>query len=210
MHIYMQNSYWRNNDKDKRKLLKKIYTSHFICKVLCVWEGVGDRTELQYIDPTPMAISVVSFLFSWCSTGGRGTQLSAECWLSLSHLVTNGSRNSIGVPEGPFGWVVAFPTTPCLQLVWSPTPDFLSHRVIYSSIAHSIFGMHVWSSSSRNSRHAVHRSLSSGASVYEYTIGFLPCPIFPASPPTRFHLITAIGMCHFLPVHHFGVACLAG
>ena len=29
-------------------------------------------------------------------------------------------------------------------------------------------------------------------------------------PPTRFPLITAIGMCHFLPVHHLGMAFLAG
>ena len=25
-------------------------------------------------------------------------------------------------------------------------------------------------------------------------------------PPTRFPLLTAIGMCHFLPVHHLGIA----
>ena len=30
------------------------------------------------------------------------------------------------------------------------------------------------------------------------------------SPPTRFLHITAIGMCHFLSVHHFKMACLAG
>ena len=35
----------------------------------------------------------------------------------------------------------------------------------------------VWSSSSGNNCHAVHRSLSSGASVYECTMGILPCPI---------------------------------
>ena len=36
---------------------------------------------------------------------------------------------------------------------------------------------HVWSSSSRNNCHAVHRSLSSGASVYECTMRILACPI---------------------------------
>ena len=29
-------------------------------------------------------------------------------------------------------------------------------------------------------------------------------------PPTRFPLLTAIGMCHFLPVHHLEMAFLAG
>ena len=41
---------------------------------------------------------------------------------------------------------------------------------------------HVGSSSSRNNCHAVHRSLSSGASVYECTMGiFLPRPISSAN-----------------------------
>ena len=41
-------------------------------------------------------------------------------------------------------------------------------------------------------------------------MGFYFVPYRQPSPPTRFLLITAIGMCHFLPVHHFGMACLAG
>ena len=78
------------------------------------------------------------------SVGGLRTP-SAECWLSLPHLVTNWSvlqnsiggpegpfcwvlfslqhhfsnssdpQNSIGGPEGPFCWVLAFSTTSCLQ-----------------------------------------------------------------------------------------------
>ena len=69
---------------------------------------------------------------------------------------------------------------------------------------------HVWSSSSGNNCHAVHWSLSSGASVYESTMGFYLVSYRQPSPPTRFLLITAIWMYHFLPVHHFGMACLAG
>ena len=105
--------------------------------------------------------------------------------------------------------MVAFSTTSCLQLVWSPThsgvpkapsagwwlslphlgsnfsdlqlPDFLSSPsyIIVQSPTQSLV-WHVWSSSSGNNCHAVHRSLSSGASVYESTMGFLPCPIFSA------------------------------
>ena len=52
-----------------------------------VWRP--NRTAI-YWPPTLMAISVVSFLFSWCSTGGPGAH-SAGCGLSLPHLVTNGS-----------------------------------------------------------------------------------------------------------------------
>ena len=62
----------------------------------------------------------------------------------------------------------------------------------------------VWSSSSGNNCHAVHRSLSSGASVYESIMGFFftSSHFISQFPPTRFPLITAIRMCHLLPVHH--------
>ena len=41
-------------------------------------------------------------------------------------------------------------------------------------------------------------------------MGFYLVPYCQPSPPTRFLLITAIGMCLFLRVHHFGMECLAG
>ena len=96
-----------------------------------------------------MAISVVSFSFSWCSTGGPEAQLSAECWLSLPHLVTNGASkllgtpralsarsgfpyhilsatsldsNSIRGPEGPFG------------LVWLSLPQLISNSVRFLTV----------------------------------------------------------------------------
>ena len=40
---------------------------------------------------------------------------------------------------------------------------------------------------------------------------FLPCPISSANFRLRdFFRLLAIGICHFLPVHHFGMAYLAG
>ena len=75
---------------------RKICTSHFIERVrkgllkVLLWEGVGDRTELQHIDPTLMAISVVSFSFSRAAPGGLGASLSGY-WLPLPHLVSNSS-----------------------------------------------------------------------------------------------------------------------
>ena len=49
---------------------------------------------------------------------------------------------------------------------------------------------HVWSSSSGNNCHAVHRSLSSGASVCDCTAGFYLFYIVSQAPPTRFLPIT--------------------
>ena len=62
----------------------------------------------------------------------------------------------------------------------------------------------VWSSSSGNNCHPVQRSLSSGASVYESIMGFFftSSHFISQFQLTRFPLITAIRMCHFLPVNH--------
>ena len=78
-----------------------------------MWEGVGDRTELQHIDPHSIGHNHVSFPFSWTLwdmfsfqhllSNSSDPQLvwspnwligglrasSAGCWLSLTHLVSN-------------------------------------------------------------------------------------------------------------------------
>ena len=131
-----------------------------------------------------MAISVVPFSFSRAAQPeARGP--SRRVLFSLPHLVSNSS---------------------VLQFA-----DFLSSPsyIIVQSTTQSL-EWHVWSSSSRNNCHAIDRLLSSGASVYDCTMGFYLVPYCQPSPPTRFLPIIAIGMCHFLPVHHFGLACLAG
>ena len=92
---------------------------------VCVWEGAGDWTELQYIDPHSYGRQRCVFLIlQGCSTGGPGAQLSAGWWLSLLHLITNFSGPQlIRVPRGPLRPGVAFPTTSYQQLQLS---DFLS------------------------------------------------------------------------------------
>ena len=65
-------------------------------------------------------------------------------------------------------------------------------------------------SSSGNNCHAVHRSLSSGASVYECIMGFTLSHFISQIHPHDLFRLLAIGMCHFLPVHHFVMACLLG
>ena len=145
------------------------------------------------------------------------------CWVlaffTASYQQLLWSPNSIGVPEGPLGRVwLSLPhlvynslsnrncnyhlTSVLTELYKSSTPTRSPTRSLES---------HVWSSSSGNNCHAVHRSLSSGASVYECTMGiFISSHFISQFPPTRFPLIIAIRMCHFLPVHHLGMAFLAG
>ena len=101
-------------------------------------------------------------------------------WLSLPHLVYNSIRSLTAThqgPQGPFGlmWlylphlVYLRPISHCncltsvlTELYNSSTPTQSPTRFLES---------HVGSSSSGNNCHAVHRSLSSGASVYERTMG---------------------------------------
>ena len=167
--------------KTSEEFFKK-YTSHFIWKgsktllKVLLWEGVGDRTELHHIDPHYYGHQRLFPALQGSSTGGLGAH-SAGCRLPLPHLVTNGS----GLQTG-------------LRTKWLPVFTELYN----SSIAHSIsLEWRVWSSSSGNNCHAVHRSLSSGASVYDYTMGLYLVSYCQPSPPTRFLPINAIGICHF-------------
>ena len=131
------------------------------------------------------------------------------CILSATSL----DPNSIGVPEGPLGRVwLSLP-----HIVYNSVLSLTGTATVLTSVLTELynsstptqsptrsFKSHVWSSSSGNNCHAVHRSLSSGASVYECTMGicFTSSHFISQFPPTRFLLITAIRMCHFLPVHH--------
>ena len=121
------NSQWHNDKRTSEGFFRNICTSHFIVRVwkgllrVLLWEGVGDWTELQYIDPHSYGHQRCVFLvLQGCSTGGPGAQLSAGWWLSLLHLIINWSLKLLG-PWGPLRPGVAFPTTSYQQLLWSPT-----------------------------------------------------------------------------------------
>ena len=183
--MFMQDTYWRNdNGRVKTSLTKYLPLTLLqgfekVIQDLRVRGSWGpNRTEIFW-PPTLMAVSVVSFLFSWCSTGGPESH-SGGWWLSLLHLIRNFS--------GP-------------QLVWFSLPHLVYNSVrsltatVLTSVLTELYNSststqsptrslksHVWSSSSGNNCHAVHRSLSSGALVYECTMGiFLPRPISSAN-----------------------------
>ena len=121
---------------------------------------------------------------------------SAGWWLSLSHLVPNWSDLQLARgPEAPLCRAVAFSTTTFLLLLWSPTrwlPVSPSYIIVQSPTQSPTQSLewHVWSSSSGNNCHAVQRSLSSGASVFECIMGFYLIPFRQPNPPMRFLSIT--------------------
>ena len=161
-----------------------------------MWEGVGDRTELQHINPHSYGHQRCVFLvLQGCSTGGLGAQ---PLWdmFSFQHLLTNWSANSIGVPKAPSaGWWLSLPhpvsnssdlqqtdflSSPSYIIVQSPT-QYLPMTGYRDVSFPSSLEWYVWSSSGGNNCYAVHRSLSSVASVCKYH-GILPCPILSAKP----------------------------
>ena len=179
-------------------------------KVL-LWEGVGDRTELQYVDPHSYGRQHCVFLvLQGCSTGGPGAQLSAGWWLSLLHLISNFSGPQLNRgPQGPLRPGMAFPTTSHLLLQLSDFLSWLSYIIVQRplNLWNGMFERHqaeITVMQFRGHSHPVHQSMS-------VSWDFLPSPISSANFRLRdFFQLLAIVMCHFLLVHHFGMAYLAG
>ena len=134
-----------------------------------------------------MAVSVVSFSFS------RATQPEAQGPSSLLDdgflyciLSPTGLQNSIWVSKAPSAGC-GFPCrisslTPLSPTVWFPVLTELYNSSTPTQSPSQSLEWYVWSSSSGNNCHAVHRSLSSGASVYECTMGFFTLSISSAKP----------------------------
>ena len=120
-----------------------------------------------------MAISVVSFSFSRAAQPeARGPTLLGAgflyCILSPTSLVSKLSD---------------FLSSPSYIIVQPPTQylSIIGHQDLSLPLS---LERHVWLSSSRNNCHAVHRSLSSSASVYDCTTGFHLVPFCQPSSPT--------------------------
>ena len=157
-----------------------------------------------------MAVNVVSFSFSRAAQPeAQGLSFRLRWWVSWLHFITNWSLKLHRRSRGPLRPGVAFPTTSWLRRLWSPTQSgaprapsawhgfpyhistltptvwLLVLTELYNSSTPTqspsqSLEWHVWSSSSGNKCHAVHRSLSSGASLCSGTVGPSPCPILSA------------------------------
>ena len=184
-----------------------------------MWERVGDRTETAIFWPhsygSQRCVVLVLLMLNRRPWGPL-------CWVmaffTASYQQLLWTPTQSGAPS-PFGLVWLFLPHLVYNSVWSLTATHLTSVLteLYNSSTPTqsptwSLKSHVWSSSSGNNYHAVHRSLSSGASVYECTmvIFFTSSHFVSQFPPTQFPLITAIRMCHFLPVHHLGIVFLAG
>ena len=188
---------------------------------VCVWEGAWDQTETAIFWPPLLWLSALCLSRSPdAQPEALGPTLLGDGFLYCILSATSLDPNSSG-PQGPKAWcgflyhissIIPSPTlTGTATNLTSVLTELYNGSTPTQSSTWSLKS-HVWSSSRGNNCHAVHRSLSSGASVYECTIGifFTSSHFISQFPPSWFPLITAIRMCHFLPVHHLWMAFLAG
>ena len=164
-----------------------------------------------------MAVNVVSFSFSRCSTGGPEVH-SAGCLLSLLHLISifSGPQFNQG-SRGPLRPGVAFPTTSrlssptLLQLPW--LLSWLSYIIVQHPLDRPL---DLWNRMLDRHQAEITVMQFRGHSLpvrqsLNVSWGFFSSSLFISQfLPTRFPLITDTRMCHFLPVHSLGIAFLAG
>ena len=131
----------------------------------------------------------------------RGPLCSVMAFFTASYQHLLWTPNSIGVPEGPFGRVcLSLPHhvyNSVRSLTGTNLPSVLTELYNSSTPTQSptrSLKSHVGSSSSGNNCHAVHRSLSSGASVYKCTMGIF-FYLVPFHQPISAHAISSHN-CH--------------
>ena len=133
---------------------------------------------------------------------------SARWWLSLLHLISIFSGPQlIRAQMAPSAWC-GFPYHISTPTVSNSTGRWtqLSYIIVRRSLD-------LWNRMFNRHQEEITvmqvRSLSSGASLCSGTVVPSPCPILSAliRPRDLFRLL-AIGMCHFRPVHHLGIAFL--
>ena len=132
------------------------------------------------------------------------------CILSASSL----DPNSSGLPEGPFGRV--WLSLPLLSITPSPTlldstgtrlPSWLCYIIVQRPLD-------LWNRMLNRHQAEITVMQFTGNSLLMHQFMSVQWEFFSLShfisqfPPTQFPLITA--MCHLLPVHHLGMAFLAG
>ena len=223
----MSYCYWRNDNDRRRKASLTKYLpltllqgfekgySRFACE-----RELETEHKLHYFDlysyGRQLCVFLVLQMLNWRPWGPL-------CWVlafftaSYQHLLW--SPNSFGVPEGPLGQVwLSLPhlvynsasnstATASIQLSW--LLSWLRYIIVQRPLD-------LWNRMFDRHQAEITVMQFTGHSLPVCQSMSVPWEFFTSShfisqfPPTRFPLITAIGMCHFLPVHHLGMAFLAG
>ena len=146
------------------------------------------------------------------STGGLGVH-SAVCWISLLHLISIFTGPQLIRAPSPFGLVwLSLPHLVSLRLQLSATwtqlawlPSWLSYIIVQRppdrplDLWNRMFNRHQAEITVMQFRG---HSLPVCQSMRVSWDFFSSSHFISQFPPTRFPLLTAIGMCHFFSVHH--------
>ena len=144
-----------------------------------------------------MTVNVVSFLFSWC--------WGPLCWVMAFFTASYQHLLWTPIHQGPKSLRpgVAFPITSRLQL--PATQQASRTQLSYIIVRHPL---DLWNRMFNRHQAEITVMQFRGHSFQVHQSMSVPWKFFSSShfisqfPPTRFPLINAIGMCHFLPVHH--------
>ena len=146
-----------------------------------------------------------------CSLGllnRRPRAHSVGCWLSLLHLISifSGPQTPSGFPRAP-SVRCGFPYHNSSPTVWNSTGNSTRTRTQLSYIMVQR-PLYLWNRMSDRHQAEITVMQFTCHSLPVHQSMSVPWEFFSSShfinqfPPTRFPLLTAIGMCHFLPVHH--------
>ena len=176
--------------KDEQRLLYKNMYISFYCNV-CVWEGVRDRTKTAIYWPHSYGHQRCVFLVLLMLNRRPGG--SAFCWVlafsTTFYLRRLWSLTQSEAPRAPSAWRgFSYHISSLTPTVWLLVLTELYNSSTPTQSPTQSLEWHVWLSSSGNNCHAVQRSLSSGVSVYECTMGFF----------TLSHFVSQAHLCDFL------------
>ena len=218
--MFMQDTYWRNKliRRSNKRRRKTSLTKYLPLTLLQGFEKVvwgftvrgswrPNITEIFW--PQSYGRQRCVFLVLWCSTGAQGsTLLGADflyCILSAYSLDPNSSG-----PQAPLAWC-GFPFHISLQL--AATQLARRTQLNYLIVRRPL---DLWNRMFNRHQAEITVMQFRGHSLPVQQSMSVPWEFFSSAnfisqfPPTRFPLITAIRMCHLLPVHHLGMAFLAG
>ena len=211
------------------RLLYKIFTSHFIARVrkgllkVCVWEGAGDQTETAIFWPPNLWPSTLCLSRSPdAQPEALGSTLLGAGFLYCIFSASSLDPNSSGLPEGLLDRILlslpqlvysvsnchwnsnsTVTQLNCHQLSW--LPSWLSYIIVQHLLDHPL---DLWNRMFNRHQAEITVMQFTGHSLPVHPSMSVPWEFFSSShfisqfQPTRFSLITAIRMCHFLPVHH--------
>ena len=189
---------------------------------VCVWEGARDRTELKYFDPhsygRQRCVILVLLVLNRRPWGPL-------CWVlafftaSYQYLLWIQIHQGLQAASAWCGFLYHISSiTPSPALTGTGTQLFwLLSWLIYIIVQRPLDRpLDLWNRMFDRHQAEITVMQFTGHSVPVRWAMSVPWDFFTSShfisqfPPTRFPLIIAIRMCHFLPVHHLGMAFLAG